>query len=297
MIENNSRTQLNLEFPKSWKTPLSPGYGTYPGKYGYEKIERWRDSVLAAIKTGYRHIDTAQTYSNESYIGEAIRNSEVDRDDIFLTSKLLPERNSYDGALERIEASLSALKTNLDLFLIHYPGEGIATAAWKGLIKAKSDGLCKHIGVSNFEMKHLEQLLSSTNECPEVNQIEFHPLLFSKELNELVEYCKEKGIVIEGYCPLAWGDYNLMRNDSIKAIARKYGEHVTTAQVILKWCMQHGVRPIVGSLNSEHISENAGPYNFELSPEEMITINALGRFKTRVSLNWWGWDPPAAVMT
>lgn len=283
----------SVQFPDSWKAPKTPGYGTFPGPYDYKDIERYEEAVMTAIQNGYRHIDTAQTYYNENYVGQAIRNSGVHRREIFLTSKLEPSKNSYRGALNGIDETRLALKTDLDLFLIHYPGEGKATEAWKGLIKAKAEGRCKHVGVSNFEIKHLKKLLPLTDEYPEVNQIEFHPLLYSKELMGLVQYCKEKGIQVEGYCPLAQANDGLLEKDAVKAIANRH--EVSPAQVILKWCMQHNVRPIVGSINPAHISENAGPYVFLLSQEEIESINALGVAQRRISLDW-RWDPPNAEM-
>lgn len=291
----------SVQFPDSWKAPKTPGYGTYPGSHRFEGIERYEGAVLTAIRNGYRHIDSAQTYDNEFYVGQAIHDSGVPRKEIFLTSKLHPSKNSRQGAIDGIEESRSVLKSYLDLFLIHYPGEGEVTEAWKSMIEAKYGGLCKHIGVSNFEIKHIEKLLRSTDECPEVNQIEFHPLLYSKELINLVQHCKENGIQVEGYCLLAWGDklpdelgrINLLENDAVKKIADKH--RISSSQVIIKWCMQHGVRPIVGTLKEEHISENAGPYVFRLSQEEMKSINALGEKQLRLSL-FWGWDPPNAKM-
>jgi diketogulonate reductase-like aldo/keto reductase len=191
------------------------------------------------------------------------------------------------------------LSSDLDLFLIHYPGEGEATQAWQGLTMAKVQGLCHHVGVSNFEVKHLELLLAETDTYPEVNQIEFHPYLYSKSLMNLVHYCKSNGILVEGYCPLAWGRKipaplpNILENATVKSVAKKHS--ASASQVILKWCMQHGVRPIFGGLDPNHIAINAGPFDSHLSPEDMEQIDALGEAQIRLSL-YWGWDPPSATM-
>jgi len=285
--------QALVEFPASWKNPESPGYGTYPGPYKYEGVERYVEAAAKALTLGYRHIDTAQTYGNEAYIREAIRASGVPRDAIFLTSKLHPRRNSYRGALSGLTRSKKRLGTAPDMYLIHYPGRGHAIAAWQGLVEAKAKGLCRHIGVSNFEEQHLMTLLEKTGEPPEVNQIEFHPHLWSEHLSNLVGFCQGCGILVEGYSPLAECRRELLQRPVILKIA---GNHdATPARVVLKWCMQHGVRPIVGSLTETHIAENLGPYDFTLTQEEMIQIDALGVLQDRVSLVW-SWDPTTAVL-
>lgn len=293
-----TQPDIRVPFPESWRTPKAPGYGTFPGPYNYEGIERYEEAVLTAIRNGYRHIDTAQTYDNEDYVGQAIHDSEVPRSEIFLTSKLHPDKNSYEGALNGIKESQSELNTHLDLYLIHYPGEGDPIEAWKGLIEAKAEAeeIYQHIGVSNFEIHNLERLREETGEYPEVNQIEFHPLLFSEELMNLVQFCKGNGIQVEGYCPLAQGNARgnsgLLTNNEVKVIADAH--ECSPAQVILKWCMQHEVRPIVGSLNPAHISENNRPYSFQLTGNEMKTIDALGR-GLRISTVW-GWDPTSVKL-
>lgn len=284
---------IRVRFPESWRTPKAPGYGTFPGPEpkDYEGIDRYKEAVFTAIRNGYRHIDTAQTYTNEHCVGQAIYDSKVVREEIFLTSKLHPDKNSYDGALNGIKESQSELNTHIDLYLIHYPGEGDAIEAWKGLIKARAEEICQHIGVSNFEIHNLERLREETGEYPEVNQIEFHPLLFSGELMNLVQFCKGNGIQVEGYCPLAEGNRGncmLLNNNDVKMIADTH--ECSPARVILKWCLQHDVRPIVGSLDPAHISEDNKPYSFQLTGDEMKTIDALGRGH-RISKERWGWDP------
>lgn len=285
--------QALVEFPASWRNPESPGYGTYPGPYNYQGVERYAEAVAKALSLGYRHIDTAQTYGNEGYIRKAIRASRVPRDAIFLTSKLLPRRNSYWGALEGIIKSTIKLRTTPDMYLIHYPGAGRAIEAWQGLIEARAKGLCRHIGVSNFEQHHLATLLEKTGETPAVNQIEFHPYLWSERLSDLVDFCRQHAIGVEGYSPLAQCRGGLLQKPVVLEIAENH--NTTPARVILKWCMQHGVRPIAGSLSEKHIAENFGPYDFVLTEQEMLWIDALGALQDRVSLLW-GWDPPTAEL-
>lgn len=299
--ELEEKLPLGIQFPNSWSEPETPGYGTFPGPFDYDVeydggsspvSERYYAAVATAIRCGYRHIDTAQTYDNEEYVGKAIRDSEVPRNEIFLTSKLDPDLNSYEGARNGIKKSLEELETEyLDLFLLHYPGEGAdPIGAWRGLLDVRSEGLCQHVGVSHFEMKHLERFREQTGEYPEVNQIEFHPLLYSEKLEDLVHFCKQNRILVEGFSPFAEGDPKILRNTVIERIAQNH--NCSPARVILKWCMQHGVRPIVGSSDPTHLSENTEPYNFQLSRDEMTTIDAL---EPRVSLLW-GWNAPEVTL-
>jgi diketogulonate reductase-like aldo/keto reductase len=287
-------TRMPVEFPVSWRNPESPGYGTYPGPYNYQGLERYAEAVIKALALGYRHIDTAQAYENEAYIHQAMLASAVSREDIFLTSKLDPSRNSYQGALDGIAESKQTLGTIPDMYLIHYPGNGSAIEAWRGLIDAKANGLCRRIGVSNFEKSHLMTLLERTSRAPALNQIEFHPHLWSKRLSDLVDYCQQNDILVEGYSPLAEVKTGLLEEPVVLEIAQNHGS--TPARILLMWCMQHGVRPIIGSLSETHMSENLGPYGFALTQQEMIQINALGSSQIRLSL-YWGWDPTTAVLS
>lgn len=277
-------SNMEIHFPASWRSPQTPGYGTYPGPYEYQGIDRYLQTVKTALLAGFRHIDTAQTYDNEQYVGQAIRASGIARDEIFLTSKVEPSLNSYEGALSGIQASVSALQTQPDMYLLHYPGEGDPCGAWKGLLQAKAQGLCKHVGVSNCEITHLQILRKETGAYPALNQIEFHPLIYSHKLSELVKFCRGAGIAVEGYCPLAQGKRGILTDPNIQTIARRHG--CSPARVLLKWSMQHGVRPIVGTLNPTHIVKDFGSYSFTLTSEEMATINALGTAQVRASLDW-----------
>jgi diketogulonate reductase-like aldo/keto reductase len=257
-------------------------------------LERYAEAVTKALTLGYRHIDTAQAYENEAYIHQAILASRVPRDAIFLTSKLDSRRNSHQGALEGIMQSKQALGTTPDMYLIHYPGDGSALEAWRGLVEAKAKGLCRRIGVSNFEEHHLTTLLERIGEAPAINQIEFHPHLWSDSLSNLVGFCRQHSILVEGYCPLAENKTGLLQEPVVREIAQNHGS--PPARVILKWCMQHGVRPIAGSLSANHMSENLGLYDFSLTQQEMIQIDALGASQIRLS-RCWGWDPTTAVLS
>lgn len=287
-MPHGSNSIRHVKFPDSWRNPDHVGYGTYPGPYRYEGIERYYAAVGSTLSNGYRHIDTAHTYVNEHYLGQAIQESGIPREDIFLTSKLHPDLNSFSGTQEGVEKSLANLRTDyLDLFLIHYPGVGHPGDAWRALHRVRETGLCKHIGVSNFEIKHLKRLREISGVFPEVNQIEFHPLLYSEELEALVQFCRTNDIQVEGYCPLAWADTGLLESETVAGIVRKY--HCTPVRVILQWSMQHGVCPIAGTLSPDHMAENAGPYDFDLTPDDMSAIDNLGNAQIRLSIMW-GWD-------
>jgi diketogulonate reductase-like aldo/keto reductase len=276
-----------------WSKRGSIGYGTFPEPYKWVDLPGYVDNVKEALRHGYRHIDTAQEYENEAFVGEAIRRSGLPRSAVFLTSKLSPSNNSYQGALDGIAASKKALQTSPDMYLVHFPGEGNAIDAWRGLIEAKRKGLCEYIGVSNFEERHLLELIRKTGQTPTVNQIEFHPHLWSDDLSRLVALCERNSIVVEGYSPFAQGTTHLLTNPTILEIGKSKG--VSPARVILRWCMHHNVHPIIGSRAPAHMADNLAPYDFALSQAEVGRIDALGKLQRRVSIGW-GWDPTTAEL-
>jgi diketogulonate reductase-like aldo/keto reductase len=255
-------------------------------------------SVEEALACGYRHIDTAYTYHNQDLVGAAIRAAGVVRDEVFVTSKLHPDANSYSVAWWKIKEAIRLIfgkadpaGAYLDCFLIHFPGRGNPLRAWDALREARDEGLLKHIGVSNFEIRHLLELRNHSGEYPELNQIEFHPFIYSKQRN-LLEFCREKGIAVEGYCPMAQG--LVVRNPTMCRIAEAH--HETPGRIALQWAMRHGVRPIVGSRNADHIRANAVPYAFTLTPDETQALDQIGaRHSERISLRW-NWDPTTAPL-
>src|SRR5262249_31003691 len=179
----------------------------------------------------------------------------------------------------------------LDCFLIHFPGRGNPLGAWDALREARDEGLLKHIGVSNFEIRHLQELRNYCGEYPELNQIEFHPFIYSKQRN-LLEFCRENRIAVEGYCPMAQG--LVIRDPVVGRIAEAHRE--IPARIALQWAMQHGVLPIVGSRNADHIRANAARYAFSLTRDEMHELNQIGaRHSERISLRW-NWDPTTAPL-
>lgn len=287
-----------IEFPASWNTPHIPAYGTFPWPFVNRdddfpgKTPADKEGIAHALSSGYRHIDTAFTYGNQNLIGKAVSDAAISRKDIHVTSKLHPYNNFYHDAKLKIKEAVHLIwgaeteNSYLDCFMIHYPGVGRPLSAWKAIEEARECGLIKHAGVSNFEIRHLEVIKNATGEFPEVNQIEFHPWIYSRQA-ELVEYCHINNIAIEGYSPLAQGKD--LKNPVIAAIAEHH--KTTPARIILKWCIQHGAKPVVGSRNQENIKMNAMPYDFILSENDMRNIDNICTDNIIRVSEQWNWNP------
>ncbi|MCY9376010.1 glyoxal/methylglyoxal reductase [Bacillus sp. T17B1] len=243
------------------------GLGVFKVENGSEATE----SVKAAIKNGYRSIDTAAVYKNEEGVGIGIKESGVAREELFITSKVWNEDQGYETTLAAFEKSLERLQLDyLDLYLIHWPGKDKYKDTWRALEKLYKDGKIRAIGVSNFQVHHLEELLKDAEIKPMVNQVEFHPRLTQKELRD---YCKAQGIQLEAWSPLMQGQ--LLDNEVLTQIAEKHNKSV--AQVILRWDLQHEVVTIPKSIKEHRIIENADIFDFELSQEDMDKIDALNK--------------------
>ncbi|MCY7784271.1 glyoxal/methylglyoxal reductase [Bacillus sp. FSL H8-0515] len=243
------------------------GLGVFKVENGSEATE----SVKAAIKNGYRSIDTAAVYKNEEGVGIGIKESGVAREELFITSKVWNEDQGYETTLTAFEKSLERLQLDyLDLYLIHWPGKDKYKDTWRALEKLYKDGKIRAIGVSNFQVHHLEELLKDAEIKPMVNQVEFHPRLTQKELRD---YCKAQGIQLEAWSPLMQGQ--LLDNEVLAEIAEKHNKSV--AQVILRWDLQHEVVTIPKSIKEHRIIENADIFDFELSQEDMDKIDALNK--------------------
>jgi len=249
------------------------------------------DAVLAALEAGYRHIDTASMYGNEESVGAAINKSGLPREQIFVTTKLW---NSDHGNPERaLETSLRKLKMDyVDLYLIHYPVRQ-RIQSWHSLEVLHGRGKARSIGVSNFTIKHLTELLGKATTIPAVNQVEFHPYLYQREL---LDFCRRSGIVVEAYSPLTKGER--LKDRKLIAIANKYpvgpaqaansksrlspnekfsgrSTGKSTAQILIRWALQHGWVVIPKSANPKRIVENADIFDFEISPADMELLDGF----------------------
>ncbi|MFE6167942.1 aldo/keto reductase [Viridibacillus arvi] len=245
------------------------GYGVFRVENGAELAE----AVKTAIKKGYRSIDTAQIYGNEEMVGqgikEAIAEGLVTREELFITSKVWNAGLNYEAALAAYDDSLSKMGLDyLDLYLIHWPGHDQYLDAYKALETIYKEGRVRSIGVSNFQVHHLENLLKETEIKPVINQIEFHPRLTQQEVRN---YCTEHDIQVEAWSPLMNGE--LLKDETIQSIAAKHNK--TAAQIVLKWDLQHQVVTIPKTMTESRMEENINVFDFELTTEEMAKIDGL----------------------
>lgn len=245
------------------------GLGVYQSEDGSEVI----NAVKTALNHGYRHIDTAAIYHNEEGVGTGIHESDVDRKDVFLTSKVWNTDQGYDATLKAFDASLGRLGTDyLDLYLVHWPKGEISKETWKALEKLYKEKRVRAIGVSNFLRHHLEDLLTSAEIVPMVNQMEFHPYLVQQDL---IDFCNSKEIQYEAWSPLMQG--NIFDLDIMKDLASKYNK--TIAQIVLRWDLQKGVVTIPKSSKKERIIANADLFDFKLSEEDVKLLDGLEKGK------------------
>ena len=246
------------------------------GVFRVENSSELVNAVKVAIKNGYRSIDGAAIYGNEEAMGEGIREgikeAGISREDLFITSKVWNADLGYESTIAAYEASLKRLGVDyLDLYLIHWPVEGKYKEAWRALEYLYKEGRVKAIGVSNFQIHHLQDLLKDAEIKPVINQIELHPYLSQEKVRE---FCKENDIQVEAWSPLMAGN-GLLENDILKAIAKKYNK--TTAQVVLRWDLQNQVITIPKSTNEGRLVENIDIFGFNLSKDDMDRIDSLNK--------------------
>lgn len=245
------------------------GLGVYQAKDGPE-VE---SAVRYALEVGYRSIDTASFYGNEIGVGKAIRESGIPREEIFLTTKVWNEDQRQKRTLAAFEESLERLELEyVDLYLVHWPVKGCYKETWKEMEKILASGGAKAIGVSNFLVNHLKDLLADCQVVPAVNQIEFHPYLLQPKL---LAFCKNNRIQMEAWSPLMQG--NIVSVPLLNELALKYGK--SSAQIALRWNLQHGVVTIPKSVTPGRIKENSEIFDFELSDADMLAIDALDQGK------------------
>ncbi|WP_236293392.1 aldo/keto reductase [Paenibacillus allorhizoplanae] len=247
------------------------GLGVFKVEDGPEVVH----AVKAAMKIGYRSIDTAAIYGNESSVGQGIREGMaahgLTRDQLFVTSKVWNADLGYESTIAAYEASLEKLGLDyLDLYLIHWPVQGKYVEAWRALETLYKEGRVKAIGVSNFQIHHLEDVMAAGSIKPMVNQVELHPLLAQTDVHD---FCKEHGIQLEAWSPLMQGQ--LLDNPTLKALAERHGKSI--AQVILRWDLQRGIVTIPKSTKEHRILENGSIFDFELTNEDMAAIDSMNQ--------------------
>jgi diketogulonate reductase-like aldo/keto reductase len=267
-IDSTVKLNNNIEIPRL-------GLGVYLSKPGKKTF----DAVTWAIEAGYKHIDTAKAYKNEGDVGKAIKETGIKREEIFVTTKLWNEDQGYESALKAFDRSLEDLGFDyVDLYLIHWPVEKKRKDSWRALEKIYQDGRAKSIGVSNYTIRHLKDLESYSGIKPVINQVEFHPFLYQKDL---LDYCKIKDIQLEAYSPLTKGER--LDDPKLNEIAETYSK--TPAQIMIKWSLQHDMVVIPKSVHKNRIIENAQVFDFEISFEDMEMLDALNE-DLRLA-----WDP------
>lgn len=237
----------------------------------YKSGENTKQAVLDGLEAGYRHIDVASVYGNEAEVGQAVRESGIPRSEIFVTTKLWNDDMRAGVQREAFEKSLERLQMDyVDLYLLHWPVADCYLPSWHILEELNKKGQAKSIGVSNFQMHHLMDLMAHSERVPVVNQIECHPYLSQKPLRS---FCRKTGIQVTAWAPL--GRAKVFEDAAIKELAAKYGR--TPAQVILRWELQNGIIVIPKSVHRERIIENSKIFDFELMPEDMARMDGLNK--------------------
>lgn len=271
-IEITTTIELNHTGP----VPLF-GLGTFRSPQG----QPTREAVRWALEAGYRHIDTAAIYGNEEDVGTAIREHGIPRDQVWVTTKLARTDHGYDAALRAFDRSLRRLGLEyVDLYLIHWPGGGPRAESWRALEEIHRGGRARAIGVSNYMVDHVRELLDRVGVVPAVNQLELHPFNY-RSRGDVVDLCRHHAIAVEGYSPLAKA--RRFTNATVRSIAEAHQR--TPAQVLIRWALQHRIITIPKSNHRDRIRENARVFDFQLSEAEMQSLDGLDEdFVT-------SWDP------
>ncbi|WP_238885981.1 aldo/keto reductase [Clostridium sp. YIM B02551] len=261
MSVENERVKLNNDV-------IIPqiGFGTFKIPDGIQTLE----AVREALDFRYRHVDTAAVYENEASVGVAVKESGLKREEIFITSKLWVSDFGYDEALKAFEKTMNKLKLDyLDLYLLHWPrAYEVNKNTWKALERLYDEKVIKSIGVSNFKVHHLEELLKNANIVPAINQVELHPTF---QPIDIIAFCKKYDIKIEAYYPFAHGE--TINDERLKVLASKYNKSV--AQLVLRWHLEKGYIPLPKSTNKEHIQSNLNIFDFAVSNEDIEFIDKL----------------------
>jgi len=229
-------------------------------------------ACVAALKHGYRHIDTAQMYRNEAEVGRAVKDSGIPREELFITTKVIQNSHGYDSTLKVVDESLSKLGLSyIDLYLIHSPlsGKERRLETYRALLAKRDAGAIRSVGVSNYGVHHLEEIHEAGLETPAVNQIELHPLCQQKDI---VAYCREREIVVQAYCPLIRGNFSA---PALQEVSSRVGKD--PAQVLVRWSLQRGFVPLPKSSNPQRVQSNADVFDFALSDEDLAKLDALDK--------------------
>jgi len=250
------------------------GLGLYLAREGQEI----QNAMNHALQIGYRLFDTASMYGNEADVGKIVRESNIPREDLFITTKLWNSDHGYDNTIRAFHKSMRKMGLEyLDLYLIHWPVENLRKDSWRALETLYQEEKCRAIGVSNYQIPHLEELLQYAEIVPTVNQVEFSPFLYQKKL---LDFCCQHQIQLESYSPLTRG--KKFDHPDLKRLAEKYQK--TPAQILIRWNLEHNIVVIPKSSNPERISENAQVFDFTLDPEDMTILDNLDQ-NYRVSWN------------
>ena len=251
------------------------GLGVYLAKRGRE----CKKAVTWALESGYRHIDTASSYENEKEVGKAVRDSGIKREEVFITTKLWNDDQGYETTLKAFDKSLKMLNTEyIDLYLIHWPVKDKRKESWKALEKIHNSGYCHSIGVSNYMLKHLEELFTYANIIPVLNQVEFSPFLYQKEL---LDFCNKNKILLGAYAPLT--RVKKLSDPKLQSMAKLFSK--TPAQILIRWAMEHNLVVTPKTVHKERIIENANVFDFRLDESHMKILDNINEdFRTC-------WDP------
>jgi diketogulonate reductase-like aldo/keto reductase len=254
------------------------GLGVYQSRPGSET----QRAVETALRLGYRHVDTARAYGNERDVAAGIAASGVPRGEVFVTTKLWNSDHGYEETLRACDESLARLgMEQVDLYLVHWPVQGPRGETWRAMERLRANGKARAVGVSNYTVRHLEELLGRAREPPAVNQVELHPFL---QQRELVEFCSRNGIMVEAYAPLVKAQR--MDHPALLRIAKRHG--ASPAQVLVRWALQRGFVVLPKSVHAARIEENAGVFGFALDREDLDALAALDEgYRT-------SWDPTDA---
>ena len=253
-----------LKMNDNYQIPVV-GLGTWKSEPGKTTSQ----AVLDSLEAGYRHIDTARAYDNETDVGRAVNDSGLPREDLFITTKLWNQHQGYEEAIEACEKSLNRLNCDyIDLYLIHWPLREKRNHSWKAFIELRDRGLCKSIGVSNFTIEHLAEIEAKFGILPAVNQVEFHPYHYQKKL---LDYCNSKNIIIEAYSPLVHA--KRMDEPKLGAISEELGK--TPAQILIRWSIQRGMVVLPKSVNKSRIIENFSVFDFDIPDSMMKKLDEL----------------------